>query len=133
MQIQKVFTDPQGRFILCDIETNEKCLNLSLANIYAPNEDNPAFFLDFFDHVIDFKCNDIIIGDDYNLVLDLEKDKRGSLTKTHQNSAKIVYEFSEKLDLADVWRVLHPETSRVLVDSHGDSVIQKYIVDSIFS
>ncbi|CAH3016349.1 unnamed protein product, partial [Porites evermanni] len=58
-------TDPQGRFIICDIKTNEKCF--TLGNIYAPNEDNPTFFLDFFDHLADFKCDDIIIGGDYNL------------------------------------------------------------------
>ena len=32
-QIEKVFIDPQGRFIICDIKTNENCL--TLANIYA--------------------------------------------------------------------------------------------------
>ena len=42
--------------------------------------------ISFFDHLADFKCDDIIIGGDYNLVLDLEKDKMGGLTKTHQNS-----------------------------------------------
>ena len=61
-QIEKVFIDPQGRFIVCDIKANEKIL--TLGNIYAPNEDNPAFFLDFFDHLVDFKCDDIIIGGD---------------------------------------------------------------------
>ena len=64
-QIEKTYTDPQGRFIICDIKTNEKCF--TLGNIYAPNEDNPTFFLDFFDHLADFKCDDIIIGGDYNL------------------------------------------------------------------
>ena len=82
-----------------------------MANIYAPNDDNPAFFLDFFDHLTDFKGNDIIIGGDYNLVLDPDKDKRGGLATTHQNSFKIIHEFSEKLDLVNVWRVLHPDTS----------------------
>jgi len=47
-QIENVFIDPQGRFIICDIKTNET--SLTLANIYAPNEVNPAFFLDLFDH-----------------------------------------------------------------------------------
>ena len=107
--IEKVFIDPQGRFIICNIKTNENCL--TLANIYAPNEDNPAFFLNFFEHLTDFKGDDIIMGGDYNLVLDLDKDKRGSLAKTHQNSVKIIHKFSEKLDLVDVWRVLHPDTS----------------------
>ena len=108
-QIEKVFIDPRERFIICDIKTNETCL--TLANIYAPNEDNSAFFLDLFEHLADFNGEDIVIGGDYNLVLDLDKDKRGGLAKTHQNSVKIVQEFSEKLDLVDVWRVLHPDTN----------------------
>ena len=33
-QIEKTYTDPQGRFIICDIKTNEKCF--TLGNIYAP-------------------------------------------------------------------------------------------------
>ena len=110
LQIQQLFVDPSGRFIICDIQANSK--SLTLANIYAPNEDSPAFFLDFFDHLSDFHYDDIVIGGDYNLVLDLEKDKRGGLFRTHQNSVKIVKEFCEKLDLVDVWRVLHPESSR---------------------
>ena len=104
----KLFVDPSGRFIICDIQANSK--SLTLANIYAPNEDIPAFFLDFFDYLSDFNCDDIVIGGDSNLVLDLEKDKRGGLFRTHQNSVKIVKEFCEKL--VDVWRVLHPESSR---------------------
>ena len=84
LQIQKLFVDPSGRFIICDIQANSK--SLTLANIYAPNEDSPAFFLDFFDHLSDFNCDDIVIGGDYNLVMDLEKDKRGGLFRTHQNS-----------------------------------------------
>ena len=82
-----------------------------MVNIYASNEDNIDFFLDFFDHLTDFNGEDIITGGDYNLELDLDKDKRGGLAKTHQNSVKIVQEFSEKLDLVDVWRVLHPDTN----------------------
>ena len=84
LQIEKLFIDPSGRFIICDIKANEKCL--TLANIYAPNEDDQAFFLDFFEHVTDFECYDVIIGGDYNLVLDTEKDKKGGLAKTHENS-----------------------------------------------
>ena len=48
---------------------------------------------------------------DFNLVLDLEKRQNRGLAKTHHNSVKIIQQFSEKLDLADAWRVLHTETS----------------------
>ena len=49
LRILRVFSDPNGRFIICDIEANSK--SLTLANMYAPNEDNPNFFRAFFDHL----------------------------------------------------------------------------------
>ena len=38
----KCYTDPEGRFIIVDVETEEKIL--TLVNIYAPNRDDPIFF-----------------------------------------------------------------------------------------
>ena len=38
-QISKTYSDPGGRFIIRDLITNGKIL--PLANIYAPNEDDP--------------------------------------------------------------------------------------------
>ena len=55
LQFQRLYTDPAGRFIII-INPNEKFL--TLANIYAPNEDKPSFFQNFYD----FKCEDIIIA-----------------------------------------------------------------------
>ena len=42
LQIQKLFIDPFGRFIIRDINANEQ--SLTLANIYAPNDDNQVSF-----------------------------------------------------------------------------------------
>ena len=83
---------------------NSKCL--TVANIYAPNEDV------FFDHLSNFKCGEIIIGGDFNLVFDVEKDKRGGLARTHKNALKVIRNFSENLGLSDVWRLLNPEARR---------------------
>ena len=41
-QLLKVYTDPKGWFIICDLITNGK--HITLANVYAPNEDDPNFF-----------------------------------------------------------------------------------------
>ena len=41
----KVFLDPNGHSIICDIEVNGK--PTSLANIYAPNDDDPNFLNPF--------------------------------------------------------------------------------------
>ena len=59
-KINKVFSDPNGRFLICDIVADSK--RLTVANIYAPNEDDPNFFQVFFDHLSSFKCEEIIIG-----------------------------------------------------------------------
>ena len=67
------------RLRIFDLTTND--VNMALANIYAPNEDNPAFFEDLFYRLSDFNCDDIVIGD-FNLVFDLEKDKKGGFGKT---------------------------------------------------
>jgi len=106
----KVFSDPNGRFLICDIVADNK--RLTVANIYALNEDDPNFFQDFLDHLSNFKCGEIIIDGDFNLVLDIEKDKKGGLARTHKNAFKVIRDFSENLGLTDVWRLLNPEARR---------------------
>ena len=66
---------PGGRFIVCEITTNGK--QLTLINVYAPNDDNPTFFNSVFEHLDDFKCEEtLMIGGDYNLVLGVETDEK---------------------------------------------------------
>jgi len=79
-----------------------------LANIYAPSEDDPNFFRAFYGHLSSFHCEEIIIGGDFNLVLDLNKDKKGGLAKTHKNAFKVVQDLSESLDLSDAWITQRP-------------------------
>ena len=109
-QILRLYLDTNGRFIICDTETEGECI--TLATLYAPNEDERSFFQDFFDHLSDFQCDDLIIGGDFNLILDLDKDKKGGRYKTHTRSVKTLKEFIAKLDLIDAWRVLNPNTFR---------------------
>ena len=85
---------------------------MTLANINAPKEDDSNFFQSFFDQLLSFQCEDIITGGDFNLVLDIGKDKKGSLPKTLKNAVEIIQEFSENLNLTGVWRTLNPETRR---------------------
>ena len=57
-QIHKVFSEPNGRFLVCDIVVD--CKRLTVDNIYTPNEDDPNFFQVFFAHLSNFKCEEII-------------------------------------------------------------------------
>ena len=103
LQINKTRSDPNDRFIICDININGT--SFTLCNLYAPNEDKPEFFRDISNYLQDFQCNEIIIGGDFNLVMDIKKHKRGGRACTHnfaekkmktQHSSKIIF-FHKKL------------------------------------
>ena len=61
---------------------------------------------------VTLNCEDIIIGGDFNLVLDTGKDKKGGLATTHQNSLDVINAFCENEGVVDVWRVLNPDSAR---------------------
>ena len=109
-QILKSFSDPEGRFVMADIKLESKIL--TLVNIYAPNEDKPTFFQNVLNQLLCFDCSEIILGGDFNLVLDVQKDKKGGRPVTHNNSLKEVKHISNVLDLIDIWRCFNPEAKR---------------------
>ena len=95
-QILKNFVDPEGRFIIADIEIQDK--TLTLVNIYAPNKDEPAFFQNVCEKLSAFDCDFIIFGGDFNLVCDIHKDKKGGIPTTHSKSRDEVEISKENLN-----------------------------------
>ena len=85
-EVLRQFSDPEGRLIIIDIKIENKII--TLVNIYAPNDDNPAFFKKVLSHLLSFDCEEIVLGGDFNLVLDVQKDKKGGNPVTHKNSLK---------------------------------------------
>ena len=109
-KILKQFSDPEGRFVIVDIKMEEKIL--TLVNLYAPNDDNPTFFKNVLNQLLSFDCGEIILGGDYNLVMEVGKDKSGGNPTTNKNSLKEVRYIADSLDLVDIWRVLNPDAKR---------------------
>jgi len=58
-------------------------------------------FSNFFDHLNVFECDHVIIGRDFNLVLNL--DKTGRLARAHIESVKTLKELCAEIDLVDAW------------------------------
>ena len=81
-----------------------------LVNIYAPNEDNPEFFKQIFNDISQVEVGQLLIGGDYNLVLDVNVDKEGGRAKTNEKAQKYLLEGIENLDLVDIWRIKNPAT-----------------------
>ena len=107
-QIHKEIIDrDEGRYVILDITIEG--IRLTLACIYAPNNDCPEFFTKIKQNVESQPNDNRIIGGDYNLVLNLQKDKKGGNPITHSKAQKIVKKWMQDTELIDVWRMQNPD------------------------
>ena len=98
--VQNVYICNTGRTIIVDICDNQEVL--TLAAIYAPNNDVPQYFDDLRELLKNRSDKKIIIGD-YNLTLSVDLDR--SNTYCNNNRAKEKVEsIMEEFCLKDVWR-----------------------------
>ena len=87
-------------------------LILTICNIYTPNKDDPIFFQNIREQMIMFRCEEIILGGDFNHVMDVTKEKNDGKLTTHRNFLKVIQNIRDNLDLTDTWRDLNPEGRR---------------------
>ena len=99
-EISKQYVDPLRRFILADTKVENKII--TLVNVYAPNQDEPKFFTKIVDLLMNFSCEETIFGGDFNLVLNIEKDKRGGKQTINARSRAKVFSLMRNMDLIDV-------------------------------
>ena len=77
--------------------------------MYAPNYDQPEFFVEMFAHVNTIQdYNAIVMGGDFNLVMDPGFDRLNSLYN-HDKSIQILKESNLRCGLCDIWRLRYPD------------------------
>ena len=84
---------------------------LVIGNVYAPNQDDADFFIEFIRHIEECRQGEdccTIIGGDFNLVMDPVKDRLNSMVN-HTESHSVLTEYLAKTDLCDIWRCQHPD------------------------
>ena len=101
-------SDPEGRFVIINITINNN--PMTIASIYGPNSDSPSFFHSFFSNISRISDGPIIIGGDFNTVIDPSMDRSTCSTRLSQ-STEIIKQYMEDLGLGDGWRLQNP-TSR---------------------
>ena len=70
------YIDQAGRILLTKIKFNNKAF--VIGNVYAPTKQKLTFFDAFFSTVVNFSKHDLVLGGDWNLVLDNKLDKDGA-------------------------------------------------------
>ena len=109
-QVKKEVKDEQGNFLILTIKTMLK--ELTLVNLYGPNRDNPEFYENVQDRILNLQTPNLIMGGDWNLVLNPDKDYKNYLHINNPRAQDKVNELMSELNLIDVWREINPETRR---------------------
>ena len=100
-QISNIHRDILGRLLIFDLKYDQQVV--TIAAVYAPNEDRPDYFQQMAEVLRSRQEHKIVIGD-FNLVLDVEKDREN--TYSHNNKAKDkLLDIMDKFCMKDTWRV----------------------------
>lgn len=83
---------------------------LTIMNIYAPNEDDPGFFKEVAQLLAGNSKGIIILGGDFNCVINKCIDKFPFEQKYQISKSKAVCNMLDELGLVDIWRVKNPKT-----------------------
>ena len=85
---------------------------LLLGNIYAPNVDQPDFFMNIFLQLEQFQCDNMILGGDLNVALNAILDYKTTSNRQRHNvkAAKTINSFMKENNWCDIWRVLNDTT-----------------------
>uniref|UniRef100_A0AAR2KHB0 exodeoxyribonuclease III n=1 Tax=Pygocentrus nattereri TaxID=42514 RepID=A0AAR2KHB0_PYGNA len=98
--------DPNGRFLL--VTGHIYTHHVTLLNIYGPNFDNPNFFSKVFDLLPNLSDTNVIVGGDFNCVIDNYLDRSSQPTQLPSAASATVNNLMLSTHLVDIWRLQHP-------------------------
>ena len=102
--------DENGRMVTLSIEYENE--SFTLINVYAPNGDDVAFFTNMTKFAERYENTHMVIAGDFNTVLDLDLDKKGSNINVKPKSTAFLLDYMEENNLCDVWRMRNEQARR---------------------
>ena len=112
----QISADRNGRFVIVSGKLFDT--NIVLANIYAPNVDDVAFFELVFSKLPELDSQFLVLGGDFNCWLDPELDRSSTKSATRSKSASYIQSFLSECGISDIWRSLHPTDRTYSFFSH---------------
>lgn len=101
----QTISDQRGRYVIVSGTLNS--IPLILVNVYGPNFDDPLFFQNLYNALPHLSNSNVIMGGDFNYVLDPVLDRQHSQTSIFRNSGTL-NNLMQSYNLVDIWRLLHP-------------------------
>ena len=106
IKITNKIIDKEGRYIGISFKLENE--QIALINIYAPNEDDPKFFVEIFKIFEKLPGRRIIVGD-FNLALDINLDRTSNSKHNNDKAAQIVNDYLDETYMCDIWRSRNEE------------------------
>ena len=97
-KIENIHHDNEGRWVICTFIHHDQ--KYCIMNVYAPNNDKPAFFDEIEVQLREAEANLIIMGD-FNLTLNPEIDRLNTTVNNDRAKNKLI-QVMEEYDLKDI-------------------------------
>ena len=97
---------PDGNFtiLVCEILSNI----YTLVNLYGPNEDRPAFFCHIGQKLDELPAENVVIGGDFNFVIDYRRDSNYS-RQNNPRARNAFVQVAQEQGLVDIWKMANPD------------------------
>ena len=102
----KEVRDPGGRYVM--VSGVLEGAPVVMVNVYAPNWDDGDFMKKLLAEIPDLATHRLIMGGDFNCVLEPKVDRSNPRSAGRARMAKELGEFMEKMGMVDPWRFHNP-------------------------
>lgn len=125
----EVISDLQGRFVI--VTGNLHDYQITLANIYAPKVHDWSIYINCLAKLRNMNSHRLVIGGDFNLVLDPNLDRSWNKPLALSKSAGRIHTFLDTYKWSDPWRTLFPNARQDSYFSvhHTYSRIDLFLID----
>lgn len=101
------YHDNAGNLSIISLLVDKK-FNITLVNIYGPNNDDPIFYTDVENVIQNVNTDFIIMCGDWNLIQNFDLDCHSYTNLNNPNARQKVLNIMSGLNLIDPWRVSNP-------------------------
>lgn len=120
IQVKKEYKDKEGRVIILLVNISGQ--NIIIANICAPNIEDPDFSLQLKTILMEFGDFPTILAGDFNQVLDVVLDRSGKSIPKTCKTQEAIKALCKYVGLTDIWRLLNPSARDYTFSSSRHSV-----------